>query len=160
VNCNRLSPRTPLKLVSGVSFPASAPRLVCLSNGGDAWIVESQPMPMLHTGQNLTGAGPVKFASGRYTDEAGRPVPEAGDGLQRLPNRTPMASTPTSPKRPHWRSAPKASSMTGRTPTVLLRHADGVRPVRCGGGSTLASTSVSRDWSRSTLSPLFLGRLP
>ena len=61
---------------------ARAPRLVRLSNGGDAWIVEGQPM--LHTGQNLTGVGPVKFASGRYTDDAGRAVPGAGDGLQRL----------------------------------------------------------------------------
>jgi hypothetical protein len=60
---------------------ARAPRLVRLSNGGDAWIVEGQPMPMLHTGQNLTGAGPVKFGSGRCTDDAGRPVPGAGDGL-------------------------------------------------------------------------------
>jgi uncharacterized protein len=59
-----------------------APRLVRLPSGGDAWIVEGQPM--LHTGQNLTGAGPVKFANGTYTDEHGRPVPGAGDGVQRL----------------------------------------------------------------------------
>jgi hypothetical protein len=74
-------------------------------------------------------------------------------------NRTPMGSTLTSPKRPHWRSAPKASSVTRRTPTALLRHADGVRPVHCGVERTLASTSVSRDCSRSTLSPLFLRSL-
>jgi predicted TIM-barrel fold metal-dependent hydrolase len=59
-----------------------APRLVRLPSGGDAWIVEGQPM--LHTGQNLTGAGPVKFANGRYTDDDGKPVPGAGDAVQRL----------------------------------------------------------------------------
>jgi hypothetical protein len=44
---------------------------------------------MLHTCQNLTGVGPVKFASGHYIDDAGRPVPGAGDGLPRLHEQDP-----------------------------------------------------------------------
>lgn len=60
-----------------------APRLIHLPDGkGDAWLVEGQPM--LHTGQNLTGPGPVKFANGSYTTPDGRPSPGAGDGAQRL----------------------------------------------------------------------------
>ena len=60
-----------------------APRLIHLPAGkGDAWLVEGQQM--LHTGQNVTGPGPVKFANGSYTTPEGRPSPGTGDGVQRL----------------------------------------------------------------------------
>src|SRR5271163_4921849 len=59
-----------------------APRLIHLpDNKGDAWLVEGQAM--LHSGQNITGPGPVKFAFGSYTKD-GRPSPGTGDGAQRL----------------------------------------------------------------------------
>jgi uncharacterized protein len=70
-----------VKYVSEAHRPR-APRLVRLPTGGDAWIVEGQPM--LRTGQNLTGGGPVRFDGGIYTDEQGQPVPGAGDAVQRL----------------------------------------------------------------------------
>jgi predicted TIM-barrel fold metal-dependent hydrolase len=60
-----------------------APRLIHLPDGkGDAWLVEGQAM--LHTGQNVTGPGPVKFANGSYTGPDGKPSPGTGDGVQRL----------------------------------------------------------------------------
>jgi predicted TIM-barrel fold metal-dependent hydrolase len=60
-----------------------APRLIHLPDGqGDAWMVEGKDI--LHTGQNVTGPGPVKFAHGVYTDKDGKPVPGAGDAIQRL----------------------------------------------------------------------------
>jgi predicted TIM-barrel fold metal-dependent hydrolase len=48
---------------------------------GDAWVVEGQPM--LHTGQNVAGAGPIKFAFASYTTD-GKPSPGTGDAIQRL----------------------------------------------------------------------------
>jgi predicted TIM-barrel fold metal-dependent hydrolase len=60
-----------------------APRLIQLPDGGgDAWIVEGQGI--LHTGQNLTGAGPVRFAGGVYFNDDGSPKEGAGGGAQRL----------------------------------------------------------------------------
>ncbi len=60
-----------------------APRLIHLPDDkGDAWLVEGQPM--LHTGQNVTGPGPVKFAFGSYTTKDGKPSPGTGDAAQRL----------------------------------------------------------------------------
>lgn len=60
-----------------------APRLVHLPDDqGDAWIIEGQPL--LHTGQNVTGPGPVKFAFGSYTTKDGQPSPGTGDAYQRL----------------------------------------------------------------------------
>jgi predicted TIM-barrel fold metal-dependent hydrolase len=60
-----------------------APRLIHLPDDkGDAWLVEGQPM--LHTGQNVTGPGPVKFAFGSYTTKDGTPSPGTGDAKQRL----------------------------------------------------------------------------
>jgi predicted TIM-barrel fold metal-dependent hydrolase len=60
-----------------------APRLIHLPEGqGDAWIVEGQAI--LHTGQNVTGPGPVKFAHGVYFNEDGSPREGTGDGVQRL----------------------------------------------------------------------------
>lgn len=60
-----------------------APRLIHLPDGqGDAWLVEGKDI--LHTGQNVTGPGPVKFAHGVYFDENGKPVPGTGDAIQRL----------------------------------------------------------------------------
>ncbi|MGE0877504.1 MAG: amidohydrolase family protein [Acidimicrobiia bacterium] len=60
-----------------------APRLIHLPDGqGDAWVVEGQAI--LHTGQNVTGPGPVKFAHGTYFDENGKPKPGTGDAKQRL----------------------------------------------------------------------------
>src|ERR1700730_614887 len=60
-----------------------APRLVHLPDGqGDAWIVEGQPL--LHTGQNITGPGPVKFVGGGYFTEDGAPTTGTGGPIQRL----------------------------------------------------------------------------
>lgn len=60
-----------------------APRLIHLPDGqGDAWLVEGKPI--LHTGQNVTGPGPVRFARGTYTTPDGRPCPGTGDAVQRL----------------------------------------------------------------------------
>jgi uncharacterized protein len=60
-----------------------APRLVRLPDGqGDAWIVEGQGI--LHTGQNITGRGPVKFAHATYFDADGNPAEGTGDAVSRL----------------------------------------------------------------------------
>jgi predicted TIM-barrel fold metal-dependent hydrolase len=60
-----------------------APRLIKLPDGlGDAWIVEGQGI--LHTGQNVTGRGPVKFANASYFNEDGTPKEGTGDAVQRL----------------------------------------------------------------------------
>lgn len=49
---------------------------------GDGWIVEGQAL--MHTGQNVTGPGPVRFAHATYFNDAGDPVPGTGDAHQRL----------------------------------------------------------------------------
>lgn len=59
-----------------------APRLVRLPSGGDGWIVEGRPL--LQTGQNLTGRGPVKWKGVSYHREDGTPVEGAGGAVQRL----------------------------------------------------------------------------
>jgi uncharacterized protein len=60
-----------------------APRLIHLPDDqGDAWLCEGQAI--LHTGQNVTGPGPVKFAHGVYFDKEGTPVPGTGGPVQRL----------------------------------------------------------------------------
>lgn len=59
-----------------------APRLVRLPDGGDGWIVEGRPL--LQTGQNLTGRGPVRWKGVSYHHPDGTPVEGAGDAIQRL----------------------------------------------------------------------------
>ncbi|MDE3205711.1 MAG: amidohydrolase [Acidobacteriota bacterium] len=60
-----------------------APRLIKLPDGhGDAWMVEGQPL--LPTGQNITGPGPIKFADASYTFDDGSPREGTGDARQRL----------------------------------------------------------------------------
>ena len=60
-----------------------APRLVRLPEGqGDAWVVEG--MGILHTGQNITGRGPVRFAHASYFDDDGNPAEGTGDAVSRL----------------------------------------------------------------------------
>src|SRR5262245_36831278 len=60
-----------------------APRLIHLPDGeGDAWIVEGKDL--LHTGQNVTAGGKVRFARGAYTNADGSPVDGTGDAVQRL----------------------------------------------------------------------------
>ena len=59
-----------------------APRLVRLPGGGDGWIVEGRPL--LQTGQNLTGRGPVRWKGVSYHREDGTPVEGAGGAVQRL----------------------------------------------------------------------------
>jgi predicted TIM-barrel fold metal-dependent hydrolase len=57
--------------------------LIHLPDGqGDAWIVEGQAI--LHTGQNVTGPGPVKFAHGTYFKPDGTPKEGTGGAVQRL----------------------------------------------------------------------------
>lgn len=64
-------------------FRDRAPRLIHLPDDrGDAWLVEGKAL--LHTGQNVTGPGPVKFAFGSYTTKDGTPSPGTGDARQRL----------------------------------------------------------------------------
>lgn len=59
-----------------------APRLIEMPDGGQAWIVEGQPI--LHNGQNITGGGPVKFAGGTYFNADGSAAEGAGSAVQRL----------------------------------------------------------------------------
>ncbi|MCB0993571.1 MAG: hypothetical protein KDB21_00670, partial [Acidimicrobiales bacterium] len=59
-----------------------APRLLPLSTGGEAWLVEGKPL--LHNGQNITGRGPVRFAGASYYRADGSPNDGAGDAVQRL----------------------------------------------------------------------------
>lgn len=59
-----------------------APRLIEMPDGGQAWIVEGQPI--LHNGQNITGGGPVKFAGGSYFAADGSAAEGAGTAAQRL----------------------------------------------------------------------------
>jgi hypothetical protein len=58
-----------------------APRMIRLPDGqGDAWLVEGQAT--MHTGQNITGPGPVRFAHATYTDAAGNLwVPKTRPGM-------------------------------------------------------------------------------
>jgi predicted TIM-barrel fold metal-dependent hydrolase len=59
-----------------------APRLVHLPDGqGDGWIVEGRSM--LWTGQNVSGAEPMKFSGCSYVED-GRPRAGTGDAGQRL----------------------------------------------------------------------------
>jgi len=59
-----------------------APQLIPLSTGGEAWLIEGQPL--VPNGQNITGRGPVKVSGGSYFKEDGSPAEGAGGGAQRL----------------------------------------------------------------------------
>ena len=59
-----------------------APRLIKLPKGGEAWLIEGQPL--IPNGQNITGRGPVKISGGSYFNADGSPAEGAGDGAQRL----------------------------------------------------------------------------
>ncbi len=59
-----------------------APRLVRLSEGGEAWIVEG--LPMIHNGQNLAAGRTVKLKGASYWNADGSPGPGTGDSRQRL----------------------------------------------------------------------------
>jgi predicted TIM-barrel fold metal-dependent hydrolase len=59
-----------------------APRLINLPEGGEAWMVEGQPM--LRNGQNITGRGPIRFDAGSYYKHDGSPNDGAGPAEQRL----------------------------------------------------------------------------
>lgn len=59
-----------------------APRLVKLAKGGEAWLIEGQPL--IPNGQNITGRGPVKTEGGSYFNEDGSAAEGAGDAAQRL----------------------------------------------------------------------------
>jgi predicted TIM-barrel fold metal-dependent hydrolase len=63
-------------------FHPHAPRLIKLREGGEAWLIEGQPL--IPNGQNITGRGPVKVKGGSYFHEDGTPNEGAGDGAQRL----------------------------------------------------------------------------
>ena len=63
-------------------FHPHAPQLVKLRTGGEAWLIEGQPL--VPNGQNITGRGPVKVKGGSYFNAEGAPAEGAGDGLQRL----------------------------------------------------------------------------
>jgi predicted TIM-barrel fold metal-dependent hydrolase len=59
-----------------------APRLIRLPQGGEAWLIEGQPL--IPNGQNITGRGPVKLSGGSYFRDDGSPAEGAGGGAQRL----------------------------------------------------------------------------
>jgi predicted TIM-barrel fold metal-dependent hydrolase len=59
-----------------------APRLIKLPKGGEAWLIEGQPL--IPNGQNITGRGPIKIAGGSYYNADGSPAEGAGDARQRL----------------------------------------------------------------------------
>ena len=68
-----------------------APRLIKLSEGGEGWIVEGQPL--LHNGQNITGAktlapkattAPMLLRNDSYFNQDGSAAPGAGNAAQRL----------------------------------------------------------------------------
>ena len=59
-----------------------APRLIKLPKGGEAWLIEGQPL--IPNGQNITGRGPVKVEGGSYFKADGSAAEGAGDGAQRL----------------------------------------------------------------------------
>jgi predicted TIM-barrel fold metal-dependent hydrolase len=59
-----------------------APRLLTLPDGGEAWMVEGQPL--LRNGQNITGRGPIRFDAGSYYKPDGTPNDGAGPAEQRL----------------------------------------------------------------------------
>ena len=59
-----------------------APRLIRLPKGGEAWLIEGQPL--IPNGQNITGRGPVQIEGGSYFNEDGSAAEGAGDGAQRL----------------------------------------------------------------------------
>ena len=58
------------------------PRGVKLATGGEAWLIEGQPL--IPNGQNITGRGPVVTEGGSYFSEDGSPAEGAGDAAQRL----------------------------------------------------------------------------
>ncbi|MCR9092586.1 MAG: amidohydrolase [bacterium] len=59
-----------------------APRLVKLATGGEAWLIEGQPL--IPNGQNITGRGPVVTEGGSYFNEDGSAAEGAGSAEQRL----------------------------------------------------------------------------
>jgi predicted TIM-barrel fold metal-dependent hydrolase len=59
-----------------------APRLVKLAKGGEAWLIEGQPL--IPNGQNITGRGPVQIEGGSYFNDDGSAAEGAGDAAQRL----------------------------------------------------------------------------
>ena len=59
-----------------------APRLIKLPKGGEAWLIEGQPL--IPNGQNITGRGPVKVSGGTYYKPDGSAAEGAGDARQRL----------------------------------------------------------------------------
>jgi len=63
-------------------FRPYAPQLIHLRDGGEAWLIEGQPL--VPNGQNITGGGDVKIKGGSYFNEDGSPAEGAGDGVQRL----------------------------------------------------------------------------
>ena len=46
-----------------------APRLIRLPKGGEAWLIEGQPL--IPNGQNITGRGPVQIEGGSYFNPDG-----------------------------------------------------------------------------------------
>jgi predicted TIM-barrel fold metal-dependent hydrolase len=63
-------------------FRPHAPQLIPLREGGEAWLIEGQPL--IPNGQNITGRGPVKIKGGSYFKADGSPAEGAGDAAQRL----------------------------------------------------------------------------
>jgi predicted TIM-barrel fold metal-dependent hydrolase len=59
-----------------------APQLLRMPEGGEAWLIEGQPL--LHNGQNITGGGPIRFKGGSYYNPDGSPAEGAGPAAQRL----------------------------------------------------------------------------
>jgi predicted TIM-barrel fold metal-dependent hydrolase len=63
-------------------FRPHAPQLIKLREGGEAWLIQGQPL--IPNGQNITGPGPIKIKGGSYFNKDGSPAVGAGDAKQRL----------------------------------------------------------------------------
>ena len=59
-----------------------APRLIKLPKGGEAWLIEGQPL--IPNGQNITGRGPVQIQGASYFKADGSAAEGAGNAAQRL----------------------------------------------------------------------------
>ena len=64
-----------------------APRLIKLPKGGEAWLIEGQPL--IPNGQNITARGPVKVEGGSYFN-AVLATRRAGCTFQEEPTHAPL----------------------------------------------------------------------
>lgn len=93
-----------------------APRLIRLPKGGEAWLIEGQPL--IPNGQNITGRGPIKIEGGSYFKADGSPAEVRVTRPSACASRTSTASTRRSSS---LRSSPRARSRASPTRTCTAR---------------------------------------